>query len=84
MGLFLFVMVAMIATAILVRSLTLYGDGWDPEQRVRAMIELHRIRRQRELTELQQVMRRDAQQLRRALDRDFDAVDENDGGGDDR
>lgn len=80
MGLFLFVMVAVVATAILVRSLTLYGEGWDPEQRVRAMVELHRIRRQRELTELRHEMRRDAQQLRRALDRDFDAVDDGDGG----
>jgi|GEM_PF-4169475 hypothetical protein len=80
MGIFLFVVVAVVLTAIVVRSVTLYGDGWDPEQQARALVELHRIRRQRELAELRQVMRRDAQQLRRALDRDFGAV-ENDGDG---
>lgn len=77
MGLFLVVLVAVVATAIVVRSVTLYGDGWDPAQRARAMVELHRIRRKRELSELRHTMRRDAQQLRRALDRDFEDLDEN-------
>lgn len=76
MGVFLVVLVAVITTAIVVTSLCLHGDGWDPETRARAGVELHRIRRRRELTELRLAMRRDAQQLRRALNRDFDDLDD--------
>jgi Flp pilus assembly protein TadB len=65
-----------IVTAIVVTILGWYGSGADRKTRTRVRVHLHQIRRTRELTELRLAMRRDAQQLRRALDRDFDTLDE--------
>jgi hypothetical protein len=72
---FLVVGVAFI-TAIVATSFYWYGSGADRKTRTRVRVRLHKIRRTRELTELRLAMRRDAQQLRRALDRDFDTLDE--------
>ena len=62
--------------AVVVMSHSWYGSGTDRKTRAQVRVHLHQIRRTRELTELRLAMRRDAQQLRRALDRDFDTLDE--------
>ena len=65
-----------VVTAIVATTFFWYRSGTDRKTRARVRVRLHQIRRTRELTELRLAMRRDAQQLRRALDRDFDALDE--------
>jgi hypothetical protein len=61
---------------MIVAGLSWYGRGADQEARACVRIRLHQIRRYRELTELRLAMRRDAQRLRRALDRDFETLDD--------
>jgi Flp pilus assembly protein TadB len=71
-----FIVGVTIVTAIVATSFFWYGSGADRKTRARVRVRLHQIRRTRELSELRLAMRRDAQQLRRALDRDFDDLDE--------
>jgi hypothetical protein len=62
--------------AILIASLYLQGNARTTSTRARTGVRLHQIRRNRELTELRFSIQSDARQLRRALDQDFDALDE--------
>ena len=72
----LLVLIVTIAAATLVSFVFVRGGRRDVQARARTGVRLHQIRRTRELTELRLAIRRDAQQLRRALDRDFEAADE--------
>lgn len=71
-------LVIVTAAAIVVTGLCLYSNEARirTRSRARARVRLHQMRRARELSEIRVALRSDARRLRRALDSDFDAVDE--------
>jgi len=64
-----------VALALLVMIVCVPSNTRSANARARGRVGLHQIRRSRELAELRHAVRRDGQQLRRALDRDFDNLD---------